>query len=937
MFVKHRLVHCFQLLKLYRDSVRSFESLTHTVMHSALPTSRLTRSSSGLLSKVCGACFLGLLGITGMAAELPAYRSLFVDQSLRPDARSLAAFDLSILNPQAELDMEPGHAQGNHYFALLDVAHFRTGSQAALLSASRQMVAKPTAADPQVRSVDPTDPQWVSWVVESLADPAAKKGFDGFVLTFGGSDASSPAARTAVLSLAATLHQRYPDKRLLLDLRLGLGIEAVRVANGFLALGVYTREGRDGMVDWTSIAETLRLSRLIRTVQMQGMRVFAVDFAPANDHSACREAAQRLASLGALPFITTPALNGVNLGPLEEVSRRVLVLHGWAEKHVGEKSAPASATTTARLLRQSLEWLGCELEFRQASGADLLPADHDFAAVILDSSLILSAEQQRTLAASLPSLRAHKIPLLLTGMPWTDSAARHLAMQHLGLSGSASPAPRLIKTNVAAMDSALLRVNTKINSHSCGFLDLAAPADAHIILGLHGQDAMGSEHHFDQAFLTSWGGAWIDPAAQATTSQLDLPAFLAQWLGADHTLPVPDATTREGRRVFYSHIESTGFSTSSTLPGFPLCAEVMRDRILNRYLLPVTVSVCEAEIRAWFPGQQVSEAARLEHVARSIFEMPQIQAASNSLSRPSQWIAGNDITSPLNDRAQTTRHDMAREIAGSMSYIHRRLLPLGKAVNLMLWPANATATAEALNYCRALKVESLATTSSVDPITSPVLATSSDAIRLEPLALRCSFADVRTEAGIASLKKTFDACAGEPLHAMTAAAYAASVRDAHHTRILRAAADHWIILNNGGCRTLRLPASAGVPDMVRCQGVSGYTVHQGQIYIHTMGKARTELVLTRGKPAQFVHLAECSTSVEFLELTSRRATFQVRDLRPVEIVLGGFEPRGQCAYLENGRPYTANADASGLVHLELACRSTVSFQSLAPAAHAAMR
>ena len=934
MFVKRRLVHCFQLLKLYRDSVRSFESLTHTVMHSASPTSRLPRSSSGLLSKLWIAC---LLGITGMAAELPTYRSLFVDQSLQPDARSLAAFDLSILNPQAELDMEPGHAQGNHYFALLDVAHFRSGSHAAMLSASRQMAAKPTAADPQVRSVDPTDAQWVSWVIESLADPAAKKGFDGFVLSFGGSDASSPAARSAVLTLAATLHQRYPDKHLLLDLRLGLGIEAVRVAIGFLALGVYTREGRGGMVDWTSIAETLRLTRHIRSVQMQGMRVFAVDYASVNDRSACREAAQRLASLGALPFITTPALNGVNLGPLEEVSRRVLVLHGWDEKHVGEKSAPAAATPTSRLLRQPLEWLGCELEFRQASGADLLPADEDFAAVILDSSLILSAEQQRTLAARLPSLRTHKTPLLLTGMPWTDRDARHLAMQHLGLSGSASPAPRLVKTNVVAMDAALLRVNTKITSHSSGFLDLTAPADAHIVLALHGQDAMGSEHHFDQAFLSSWGGAWIDPAAQATTSQLDLPAFLAQWLGADHNLPVPDTTTREGRRVFYSHIDSTGFSTPSTLPGFPLCAEVMRDRILNHYLLPMTVSVCEAEIRAWLPGQQADEAARLEHVARSIFEMPQVQAASNSLSRPSQWTAGIDITSALNDRAQTTRHDMQREIAGSMSYIHRRLLPLNKAVNLMLWPANAIPSSEALSYCRAMKVESLATSSSLDPITSPVLATSSNAIRLEPFALRFSFADVRTEAGIASLKKTLDACAGEPLHAMTAAGYAASVRDSHHTRVLRAGADHWIILNAGDCRTLRLPASAGVPDMARCQGVSGYNVQQGQIYIHTMGKARTELVLTRDKPAQYVHLAECSTSVEFLELTSRRATFQVRDLRPVEIVLGGFEPRGQCAYLENGRPYTANADGSGFVHLELACSSTVSFQSLPPAAHAAMR
>lgn len=860
------------------------------------------------------------------AADLGPARSFYVDQSSRPDVRSLAAFDLCILQPHAEVDMEPGHALGSRYLALLNVSEARIGTREALLGAERCVASKPHATDANVRVMDMTDPRWVAWVVESQADPVAKKGFDGFVLSLGGTK-SDAATRASVLTLAATLRQRYPDKAILLDLSIGLGVEVVHVVDGFLALGVYTHEGRGGSIEWTPIAETQDTSRRIRSLQMQGLRVFAVDYVAEGDRDAAYEAAQRLSAIGAMPFITTPALSGVNLGPLEEISRRVLVLHGWDEKHTGQTAPEAAVTVTSSALRESLEWLGCHLEFRVARGADFLPQQHNFAAVVLDPGLVLDAEQQRTLAAWLPSLRAKKIPLLLTSLPFTDEAARHLALQHLGLGGSAKTVSRLVKTNVSSIDSTLVAKNTRVQPHSLGFLDLSAPADARVVLGLRGEDSLGAEHRFDQAFLATWGAALFD-----VSTQLDLPAFLGAWLGQGNS-PVPDTTTRDGRRIFYSHIDSAGFSTPSTLPGSPLCSEVMRDRILDRYPLPVTVSVCEADLRCWLPGQQAKDAPLLEHVARSIFEMPQVQAASNSFSRPKTWIAGTDIASKLNERAKTARHDMEREIAGSMIYIHRRLLPLGKGVDLMLWPQNSAPTTEALRFCDSLNIMHLAGTAKESAAAAPV----SKVTRLEPVSVRCSFDDVRTEKGVAALEKSFESCAGESLHPMTAAAYAVSRRDARTTRVLRVGDYHWIILNRGACRTVRLAATAGVPDMTKCSGVSGYTVHEGQLYVHTMGNPRTELVLTSAKPAQHLHLAESSAPVEFMELSSRRATFHVRDLRPVQMVFGGFEPRGQCAYLENGRPYTATADASGVVRLDIVCRATVSMQSLPPATQAAMR
>ena len=125
--------------------------------------------------------------------------------------------------------------------------------------------------------------------------------------------------------------------------------------------------------------------------------------------------------------------------------------------------------------------------------------------MILDPGLLLSATQQRTLAAWLPSLRVKKIPLLLAWMPFTDETARQLALQHLGLGGSAKAVSGLVKANVASVDSTLMGPGSHVQARTLGFMDLSAPADARIALALRGTDTLGSEKRFDQAFITSWG------------------------------------------------------------------------------------------------------------------------------------------------------------------------------------------------------------------------------------------------------------------------------------------------------------------------------------------------------------------------------------------------------------------------------------------------
>ncbi|MBK8036138.1 MAG: hypothetical protein IPK22_03255 [Verrucomicrobiaceae bacterium] len=916
-----------------------------------------------------------LLGSPVMAVEFEMPRSFFVDLSTRPDELSLAAFDLSVLHAQAEADLEPGHMAGNRFLAMLNVAELRTKSFQEKLAAKQSVTLTAGGDKDQLVVADPSQAGWLGWAVAGAADPAAKKGFDGFVLSLGQQPASK-AWRVAVLELAQVLKKRFQDKQILLDARIGIGGEAAGIADGVLALGVHTQSGKNGAAELGALNSAREISAVLRHARAAGMRVLGVEFAAPHDHEAIREAAGRLHTMGVMPFITTPSLDGVNLGPVEEISRRVLVLHGWDASLTGEPAPAADTTLAARCLHAPLEWLGFRLEFLAMTKDAKLPDAAGFRGVILDGSLLLDVDQQKQLAAWVrDEAKAKNIPVLLTSMPWRDEDVLADVRETLSLGGTGKAAPKLVKTGVARMDSTALRSGVKATARAMGFLDLEAPADAKVVLAVRGQDTLGTEHRFDQVFHCSWGSAWMEPAALSAGPQADLFAFTAEWLAKGGVTPAPDTTTLDGRRVFFNTFSAEGFTTPSSLPGFRLCAEVVRERILSRYFLPFTVAVCEADLRGWRPGQNPEDAPHFEQLARAIFDMPHVAAASYSFSQPTQWTQEDKINGPLNEHAKTNRFDMEREVAGSMSYIHRALLPAGKSISLMLWPSTGAPGSDALDFCARIGVQSLtpapsrsagdsavialpsanevsanswmhgdnvevfataATRADARPTLEQQLATlqaeAKNPRRISPVALSASFRDVRDDKGLADLSKALDWCAAEPLHAITAASYAASVRDAARTRVLKLAERHWIVLNEGRARTLRLPASAGVPDMARCEGISGYTVSNGQLYIHAMGEQRSEIVLTEKAPAvPHLHLEECSGKIEFLELTSRRATFQVYDWRQVEVVIGGFEPNGLCAYTENGRPYSANADSKGIVRLDISRQATVQLQSLPPA------
>jgi hypothetical protein len=189
-----------------------------------------------------------------------------------------------------------------------------------------------------------------------------------------------------------------------------------------------------------------------------------------------------------------------------------------------------------------------------------------------------------------------------------------------------------------------------------------------------------------------------------------------------------------------------------------------------------------------------------------------------------------------------------------------------------------------------------------------------------------------------ALEKIHHWALGQKLHSVTALDFVMLTKDSRETKIGAWGPSHWVLENSGAQRTFRVPASAGRPDLSRCRGVTGWTEHEGQIYIHTQGLRRTEIVLAAEAAAHNPrpYLAESSATVRWREFAPRRLELEAEDLRPMEMIFGGIPSGARCDVTVNSRTSVKTSDSRGFLTLALPAKAHVILDT-SRSSHAAAR
>ncbi len=940
---------------------------------------------------------LGLIGLvmslTSHGAAITADARLYVSYNAEPSPSDLAAFDLCILDPAANVDIKAGQALGHTYLAYVSAVEALPGSPNATESVKHEVaiIGKNDAWKSMI--LDVGNPNWLTMMLDVIVPAALAKGHDGVFLDTLDSASLLPGysekTRDQLVALIRGIRTRYPSKKIMINRGFDLLPHVKNLVDAVLVESVFESFDFKTM-SYVSVkpSDTDWITDKIKTIQAAGLPVFAIDYVNPTRSDVAKSAAERLRKLGCSPFISTPDLQGLNLGPQVPIARRILVVHGadvtdadWLDV------APPIDTSAANNFQAALEWMGYEFEFHDIGSRPVTEENPtDFAGVILDEVSCQKPITKQTLLTWLEKVKAAKVPILFLGeIPFADDDIRSEFAQAFGLGGELSSVYGIGDVTISHQDAVMMKGETEVKAHKIGFKSLIAPADAETFLSLTATNNLGKSIQFDPFFLADWGGMWLEPYVVLRASQsnrffyADAYKFLERWLRGPAKFPIPDTTTRDGRRIFYSHIDGDGFASLSHFPGHPACAQVVLDRVLKRYPLPVTVSVVEADTRGLLKTLKREDAPRYEALAKEMFNLPQVQAGSHSYSHPFIWDA-TDRNPGHYDTTKTTLADdivypsvdPRREIAGSIDYINKNLLPTGKKVELMLWSGNCRPGVAALKMCRELGVENMnggetiisklyPSISGVGPrlakwgnelqvfaanqnefmyangFAGPNFGGFGNVIetfdltekprRLKPVNVYYHFYSATYLSSQRALEHIHDWCMSQPLHPITALEFCSLVRDAHRTEIYSLGPDHWRIANSGALRTYRMPATAGKPDLSVSNGVIGYKQEGDMLYIHTNGQPMVEIKIVPkdSEPVQWPHLVESSADVSVSKQSRGVFHFSVVGWAPVSITVGGLPPSRECVAVLAGKSKKLTTDNLGNASFTVPAGSNVAF------------
>jgi uncharacterized protein (TIGR01370 family) len=871
----------------------------------------------------------------------------------QPPMSELQAFDLVVVDPDHVPDPQAAGMQYTRLAAYVALGEVQTSRAYAKHIPADWILGENKNWGSRV--IDQSRPDWPQFFAESVVTPLWNQGYRTFFLDTLDSYqlvAKTPEARASqeagMVAVVKGLATRFPGIRLMFNRGFEILpathtlVEMVVVESlfqGFDAAKRNYREVSSADRDWL-------LGQIQQVKTAYGLPVVVIDYVPSAQRELARSTAQRIIGLGLIPWVATPDLATLGVGNIEVMPRRIAVVHSVLKDEYALREIAA-----VRFGAMPLQYLGYLPEYLDIRNLPDFQLRGRYAGVLIWLDAEPVASEQVALQSWLERVLTEQVPIAFMGVPSFVSEG-HLG-EKFGFSiGQANWSNEPVQI---VHKEPMVGYERQPTVHAADFYPLAVQG-ARVLLGLTRRNDTQSA-----VALTKWGGYALSsydvvtmPGESSVRWVINPFGFLKEALRLPE-MPVPDVTTESGRRMLMVHMDGDGFISRSELPGNPMAGEVVRDRVVNRYPLPMTMSVIEAELSP--NGLYPDTSIYAENVAREIFRAPNVAIASHSYSHPFYWSKAGQVdpNGGYNLRLPGYQFDLNREIDGSIQYINNRLAPSDKAVSLFFWTGDCVPGADALAKTRAAHVLNMNGGDTTATRTAPTMTEveglglqrstgyqvfapnqnenvytnnwlgpfygyervietfefTESPRRLKPMDIYFHTYLTTKAAGLKSLDKVFAYAMDQETTPVYVADYARKVLDFQDMVIARTATG-WRVRGGKDLRTIRMPAGMGTPDIENSSKVAGFTTHQGEVYFLLSGDS-VEVVLTKSRSLS-AHLVSINGHIEKFEPLPNGGRWHVNGYVSLKFTLANADA---CQVKVAGRLLKAKRRAGELSFFEI--------------------
>ncbi|MCA9470451.1 MAG: bifunctional glycoside hydrolase 114/ polysaccharide deacetylase family protein [Nitrospirales bacterium] len=886
-------------------------------------------------------CLLGLL-------SLPNHLALGADPSVafyygnHAPLDELKAFDVVVVEPDHGYDPQAYRSSNSELFAYVSLGEFTPSRSYAREIPDSWVLGSNTQWDSSI--IDQRQNEWASFAADRIIGPLWKQGYRGFFLDTLDSYhlvAHTPEQKAqqehGLAKVIQSIKGRYPEVKLILN----RGFEILpTVAEHTFAVAAESLfrgwdQGRARYIEVSEVDRQWLLEQLLNVQRTYQLPVIAIDYLPPHQRQAARNVARHIQHLGIIPWVSTPQLDMMGIGALEVMPRKVLTLFDGAHDPDPEHS------DLHRFLDFPLNHLGYIPEHRDVrSSLPDSPLIGRYAGIVLWVSGDRHPWSQR-LYHWLLRQKEQGLPIVMFdsfGLPLEE---RFLSAFQLQLGTTRQPTGNV---RFSIKDP---RIGYEIQPipKRREFVPITTKEGMTIL-----QVETESGQQQDVISITPWGGYALSPYTVIQLPGLehsrwvfDPIQFLQDTLRLP-SMPVPDTTTHNGRRILLTHIDGDGFPSLAEFPGNFYAGEVLYREILQKYRIPTTVSVIEGEVGS--TGLYPNISKRFEKTVRAMFALDHVEIASHSYSHPLNWrefvISGPNRPGDYNLNIPNYVYgpeSLSREIQGSIEYINAHLAPPNKRVQVFLWTGDCDPDEEAVGLTYEMQVgnmnggdtimtkenksltavtafgikkgehfqiyapnqnENLYTHRWTGPFYGfeRVIETfelTDRPRRLKPINIYFHTYSGSKKASLNALHRVYRWALSQKINPIYASDYIQRIHDFNRVVVAKAG-ETWNIRGAQQLRELRVPISAGYPDLSKSVGVTGYSDHESHRYIH-LNDPNESIIQFSPKPAALPYLRETNGEILAWARTNESIHLTIKSYLPLVVSLGNTK---HCQVLTKG-------------------------------------